>query len=789
MAERNWSRIPTRKNASQLFTDREEPVAAFWEKLHAVDDDSVNSSSRVITFYGEGGIGKTWLLQNRLINEVNNGKDKLHKKFVPVYCSLETTTNLVEFLCSARAQIACARPGFPFPSFDAAIKLYEEKENTKINFMKENRLNNSLKKLEDICDVASMASVIPGIAEFYGAVKIARKSTDLFKAAAAFTRLPEVKEMVEDALTCETAEDIIDNICSYFAFDLNYFERNFSVVFMIDTLEILEHKEKQFTVKNLITHFLPYNTRNLLWVFAGRDKIYDDDSEIVKELDIDEHLIGDLSREDSYLYLREKQNVRDEEIVEKIYEVSGGTPILLDLCVRTYRTQGEPGAEAFSVDDRKQIVERYVKYLGDRERDVIRAMSSIQHWTDDDFREVFMSIMGLNEFTSYLSAYRSLTESTMIEKINDERFFLHKSVRMFVYDDPSYPAETREKTRAAMISLYRKRLEADDADVMYYKDRVVELLENLSRKGEELSNDEVADMSYILEELSLKVRNYGFAATAGIAEVLDAYTEKAVRNPVFRAVFVQYAARFYFFIGEHEKAMEMDEAVLDSLEKEEWDTSDFVVVVMTNLLNFYNELGRTEDAFKLAERGSRLVEEHEAFKTQSALMNAIAVAYQDSGDLDAATSILEELLSALQKTDKKYEQTYTMINLGVAYSGNEQYEKGRDKFEEALEMMHELSLDMHPDTFTLKYNLALCYDCLGNAEKAIEIREELLKYCEYVYGEDSEFEILLLQQNIESYHELGIKDGRVKLETERLIRLYNATGREDKAQELIKMNN
>ena len=104
-------------------------------------------------------------------------------------------------------------------------------------------------------------------------------------------------------------------------------------------------------------------------------------------------------------------------------------------------------------------------------------------------------------------------------------------------------------------------------------------------------------------------------------------------------------------------------------------------------------------------------------------------------------------------------------------------------------MMHELSLDMHPDTFTLKYNLALCYDCLGNAEKAIEIREELLKYCEYVYGEDSEFEILLLQQNIESYHELGIKDGRVKLETERLIRLYNATGREDKAQELIKMNN
>ena len=62
---------------------------------------------------------------------------------------------------------------------------YTEITHNSRNFMKENRLNNSLKKLEDICDVASMASVIPGIAEFYGAVKIARKSTDLFKAAAA----------------------------------------------------------------------------------------------------------------------------------------------------------------------------------------------------------------------------------------------------------------------------------------------------------------------------------------------------------------------------------------------------------------------------------------------------------------------------------------------------------------------------------------------------------------------------------------------------------------------------
>ena len=50
-----------KKNAQQLFTDRDEPRKAFWDTLRKLEENP--GSSGVITYYGEGGIGKSWLLR------------------------------------------------------------------------------------------------------------------------------------------------------------------------------------------------------------------------------------------------------------------------------------------------------------------------------------------------------------------------------------------------------------------------------------------------------------------------------------------------------------------------------------------------------------------------------------------------------------------------------------------------------------------------------------------------------------------------------------------------------
>ena len=46
--------MPLKKNAQQLFTDRDEPRKAYWETLRKLEE--VPGSSQVITYYGEGGI-------------------------------------------------------------------------------------------------------------------------------------------------------------------------------------------------------------------------------------------------------------------------------------------------------------------------------------------------------------------------------------------------------------------------------------------------------------------------------------------------------------------------------------------------------------------------------------------------------------------------------------------------------------------------------------------------------------------------------------------------------------
>ncbi|HOO63135.1 MAG TPA: hypothetical protein PK364_04325, partial [Synergistaceae bacterium] len=61
-----------RKTAAYLFTDREEPVEAFWKNYEAIkaikkgspDDRAV---PRVLNYYGIGGIGKTTLLKKLMV--------------------------------------------------------------------------------------------------------------------------------------------------------------------------------------------------------------------------------------------------------------------------------------------------------------------------------------------------------------------------------------------------------------------------------------------------------------------------------------------------------------------------------------------------------------------------------------------------------------------------------------------------------------------------------------------------------------------------------------------------
>ena len=159
-----------KKNAHQLFTDREEPRQAFFNTLRKLEENP--GSSQVITYYGEGGIGKSWLLADlkRRIERLDSESEEsqfadgfvFRGEYVPVVYNFETATDLIEVLCSLRYSIYLLKNDLSFPLFDCAIRRY--KEITGKNLAPSNDGNSMLGRYEQYLETAG--TLIPQLGPF-----------------------------------------------------------------------------------------------------------------------------------------------------------------------------------------------------------------------------------------------------------------------------------------------------------------------------------------------------------------------------------------------------------------------------------------------------------------------------------------------------------------------------------------------------------------------------------------------------------------------------------------------
>lgn len=495
------------RNARQLFTDREEPRQAFWNTLRKLEENP--KSSQVITYYGEGGIGKTWLLQDikRRLEGMDPENDesvfsdnfKFKGEYIPVFYNLETSTDVIEILCQLRYSLYQIKDDLAFPLFDCAIKKY--KDITGKNLVSaEGGSDSFLSRYEKYLDTAAM--FIPGLGtlqSLYGYVKKGGSILNSTLAKIEDKRLRDIYSKFFDAIsTSDTADDIRNNIVLFFMTDLNNAERDYSIIFFIDTFELLAYNTG-INTQSWLTEILAKKTENTLWVFAGRNRIYRDYD--------NEHLLGDLSEEDTKYYLRVKVEITDEEVIERIYEISHGTPIFLDICVQNYRNEGNPPADRFQNLNKEQLLKRYVKYLSDGERLVIRMMSSMSHWTDNDFKEVFNEVHN-GSFTQYLESYSKVIRSTMIEKDNEDRYFLHRAVKAGIYEDPDYPEEIKIATRDALLKMYENRIN-NSVNTVYYAARVAELTETIANENVVLTDDQIRDLAYMMIDITTDLKTVG----------------------------------------------------------------------------------------------------------------------------------------------------------------------------------------------------------------------------------------------------------------------------------------
>ena len=64
----------TQLKASRIFTDREEPRAAFWQQYRRLEEElrCEEANVHVLTYYGIGGIGKKNIIKTEYTKKIGN---------------------------------------------------------------------------------------------------------------------------------------------------------------------------------------------------------------------------------------------------------------------------------------------------------------------------------------------------------------------------------------------------------------------------------------------------------------------------------------------------------------------------------------------------------------------------------------------------------------------------------------------------------------------------------------------------------------------------------------------
>lgn len=727
-----------KKNAQQLFTDRDEPRKAFWDTLRKLEENP--GSSGVITYYGEGGIGKSWLLRELKRNTEQMympDKEPVFKdgfsfrgEYVPVLYNLETSSDPVEILCQLRYDLYQQKEDLNFPLFDCAVRKYMELSGKKLA-APEGSGSSVLEKYESFLDTASM--FIPGLgtlSSIYAYVKKGGSILNNVLQKIEDKHLRAVyKEYFEAISYSESVEDISDNIVEFFKTDLNNSDRDYSIVFFIDTFEVLSYNTG-LKDQSWITEELAKNTSNCLWVFAGRNRIYKKEE--------NEHLLGDLSKEDSLYYLKEKVGIEDDAINEKIYEISGGTPIFLDICVQNYKNEGYPSVEEFQNLNKELLLKRYIKYLSESERLVIRMMSSMSHWTDTDFREVFNNVHN-NSFSQYNEAYNRVSRSTMIEKDNEDRYFLHRAVRAGIYEDPDYPIEVKAATLTEILKLYGMRAE-EKTSPKYYFDRIAELIRFLSAHKETFSDD---DTLLLRDAVNGFLPSVYIKGTSGIREMNDLFDKEEsflCHSELSKAHIQSAKQRMLSFLGKYSDPVCTSEYSFQTYEKVYGKSDKNTISALYWLVGglrdcgFYAEaLNRAED---LVERAIGTYGEEDKM-TQNVRALTANILYL-SGSYDRALELYQELYEISVKLKGENDRDTILMLEGIAAAQKEvgEYREALENGKKICQYYRDELGDTDPATITALNNLAVTYSWLGEKSEAGKIYQDVYERSVSIFGEN-----------------------------------------------------
>jgi len=445
----------TQLKATKVFTDREEPRQTFWRKFEDLTNDDSGKIS-VISYYGFGGIGKTALLRH--LNEELRAKYPSSPSIVIDFDHLISGLkyNTFDILRYIEHELK-DKYKFSFPIFDLVAYTYEikqGKEATKPALKSIFDENESLSFLKDLIDEIPLIGAVSKIASL---ASLADKGRTLFSNRSSEKKF---KERFSNIDKCSAAE-IEPKLAYFFAQDLSENTRKLQQPFVIfiDTYEALVN---EFTTGNPLERDLFIrsddglicNTENTLWVIGGREILkWDDDW----EGSLEQHLLGELSFKDSKSFL-ETAGILNSDLIHEIYNLTHGSPMWLDMCVDVYAQLIEEGKTPTIADfgkDTTKLVNRFLIYMGDEERDFIQMLAEVGEWTDDNIVDYSRKILGT-------------FKSSLYDKIKTFSFIVHENehyhLQEYVHD--IIVANTPDNIRNAYIKISEEQTSRQLANIV-----------------------------------------------------------------------------------------------------------------------------------------------------------------------------------------------------------------------------------------------------------------------------------------------------------------------------------
>lgn len=807
-----------KSTAKERFTDRNDPVKFFNEKYESVRNE--NGNVEVIHYYGEGGIGKSSLL-NKIMNNQIEGK----KEFVLIY-SFRTTQDKARFMSTLARVIRAHISNADFTVFYYALNKYLEKCGM-TDAQIEDWMTTSDQTGLIISETAKTAiSLITDFLPIGGNTvgKVGELVVDSISRLISEVKKNGKREDKENIYKIEQSgkDELEKELQLYFATDCQKFMYDIKdpLVILLDDYEFMNDRVKHGNYQedlwlcdeeDGLVNLIP----NTLWVIAGRDRINWNEDVLPAE---NCHLLGTLGENDVKAFFEKaldpQGNTMDSDMISGLCKLTGGIPVYMDMCFGRFETGQCHKLEEFGKNT-KDIAHRYFKDRDNEERIAIEFLCGLTGvWSDEMRQEVLKKIRDKSDKPYEVALQlklQGIKEQTYVEKISDQ-YKIHDIYRKVVRDNMD--KGEREMISNAAYEYLAERINDKKLAITYRVDALRQLIQEIEDFS--LVNNNITDIIldncivfmdvgkyYEYNELAVKLvsvykeieelqpsQNNELKILSALMECANSFNLLGSYKDAFKygkevlekrseilgedhpktIAALTNISITYYNMGEYTKALQIQQGVMEKSIEIMGANHHDTIAAMNNLAATYSKLGEHNKALLL---GTEVLEKRKEIMDEDhpdiiAAQNNLAISYLNVGKFDEALQLQQEVLEKRRDIlGKDHPDTIiAQSNLAITYSLKGEQKKALQLKQEVLEKRKEILGEDHPDTIAAKKSLAITYSNIGESGKALQLNQEILEKYKKILREDSPNTIAIKSDLASAYSDMGEYDKALQLRLE-----------------------